>query len=169
MPEKRRRDTVSSSASSADEERRERHYMVRSGDEFDGRYCVKRELGKGTFGRVVEMFDKQEQRTVAVKVCEAVPNVAMREEHPSSSQVVRAIEKYKHEAEIEANIIFTLQRMLPREHNFPIVRLQRCFDERGHYCLVLDPMGPSLYHRLRDIRHMLDGAFQPLHLTVNAY
>ncbi|KAL3906311.1 MAG: hypothetical protein SGPRY_010598, partial [Prymnesium sp.] len=142
MP-KRRHEAISPSGSSTtesqrEEERRERHYMLRIGDEFDGRrYRVERQLGKGTFGRVIEMCDTLEGRTVAVKV-------------------VRAIEKYAHAAEIEAEIIFSMQRTLPRS-DFPIARLLRCFDDaRGHFCLAFEPMGPSLYHRLRDIRRTIE-------------
>ena len=59
--------------SEAAEERAEHHYMLRVGDEFDkGRYSVVGQLGKGTFGRVVEMFDTQEKSAVAVKVVRAV-------------------------------------------------------------------------------------------------
>ena len=147
---KRRHDALSASSSATgesqrDEERKERHYMLRVGDEFDrGRYRVQRQLGKGTFGRVVEMLDVQEDRTVAVKV-------------------VRAVEKYTHEAAIEAEIIEAVQRTLPRSSGFPIARLLRTFEHRGHYCIVLDPMGPSLYHRLRDIRHALEASPPPAH------
>ena len=63
----------SSDDSEAAEERAEHHYMLRAGDEFDkGRYSVVGQLGKGTFGRVVEMFDTQEKSAVAVKVVRAV-------------------------------------------------------------------------------------------------
>lgn len=152
--------------SGAEEERRERHYMVRKSDRFDGsRYRVIGQLGKGTFGRVVEMLDVTEDRLVAVKV-------------------VRAIEKYTQEAEIEADIIKAVQKTLPRAEGFPIARLLRTcarrhhrshpalahrtrrsdatrrpsaprpgrFESHGHYCLVLDKMGPSLYHVLRRTR-----------------
>jgi len=55
------------------EELAEHHYMLRVGDEFDnGRYKVQSQLGKGTFGRVVEMWDMVDNRTVAVKVVRAV-------------------------------------------------------------------------------------------------
>jgi len=112
--------------------------MLRVSDEFDNRrYRVLKELGKGTFGRVVEMEDTKEGKTVAVKV-------------------VRAIEKYAREAEDEAEILNAVQRSLPHDGSFPIVRLLRCFEARGHYCLVFETMGPSLYHRLRDIRRTLE-------------
>ena len=59
--------------SEAAEERAEHHYIMHVGDEFDkGRYTVVRQLGKGTFGRVVEMWDTASKRTVAVKVVRAV-------------------------------------------------------------------------------------------------
>jgi dual-specificity kinase len=74
---KRKRNGTGDESSSEDseiaEERAEHHYMLRKGDEFDhGRYVVVRQLGNGTFGRVVEMFDTTEKRDVAVKVIRAV-------------------------------------------------------------------------------------------------
>jgi len=110
--------------------------MLRKGDEFDrSRYVVAKQLGKGTFGRVVEMWDTVEQRGVAVKV-------------------VRAVEKYAREAEIEADIIRELQRTLPVPigRDFPIVRLLRTFESRGHYCLAFDKLGPSLFSALKAAR-----------------
>ena len=63
----------SSDDSEAAEERSEHHYMLRVGDEFDhGRYTVVQQLGKGTFGRVVEMWDRTEKLAVAVKIVRAV-------------------------------------------------------------------------------------------------
>ena len=63
----------SSDDSEAAEERAEHHYMLRVGDNFDkGRYTVVAQLGKGTFGRVVEMQDTVDKRAVAVKVVRAV-------------------------------------------------------------------------------------------------
>jgi len=107
--------------------------MLRVGDEFDkGRYTVASQLGKGTFGRVVEMVDKVDKRPVAVKV-------------------VRAVDKYAREAEIESEIIRALQRTLPADGSFPIVWLHRTFESRGHYCLAFDKMGPSLYSVLNKL------------------
>ena len=123
-----------------DEERSEKHYMLRMGDTFDdGRYRVLRQLGKGTFGRVVEMEDTNFGQKVAVKV-------------------VRAIEKYTHEAEIEAGILRRVQRSLPDEEDFPIVRLRRTFEWRGHYCIVSNTLGPSLYMTLKAARRRFEDA-----------
>ena len=63
----------SSDDSEAAEERAEHHYMLRVDDEFDkGRYTVTMQLGKGTFGRVVEMWDTVDKAAIAVKVVRAV-------------------------------------------------------------------------------------------------
>ena len=63
----------SSEDSAAAEERSQHHYMLRVGDTFDdGRYTVVGQLGKGTFGRVVEMWDAVDKRPVAIKVVRAV-------------------------------------------------------------------------------------------------
>ena len=68
----------SSDDSEAAEERAEHHYMLHVGDEFDhGRYSVMSQLGKGTCGRVVEMWDTTERRSVAVKVVRAVEKCAL--------------------------------------------------------------------------------------------
>ena len=67
----------SSDDSEAAEERAEHHYMLRAGDEFDkGRYTVVGQLGKGTFGRVVEMRDNVDGVSIAVKVVRAVDKCA---------------------------------------------------------------------------------------------
>ena len=62
--------------------------MLRVGDTFDGgRYSVVAQLGKGTFGRVVQMRDShRDALSLAVKV-------------------VRNVRKYRREAEIEAEIL----------------------------------------------------------------
>ena len=129
-----KRKRTGSDSEGREEARRENHYMLHVGDEFDaGRYRTVSQLGKGTFGRVVEMYDATEKRSIAVKV-------------------VRAVEKYAREAKIEADIMVEVQRTLPEGQRFPIARLLRTFESRGHFCLAFDRMGPSLYHALKIAR-----------------
>eukprot|EP00964_Phaeocystis_antarctica_P108151 scaffold72779_cov48-Phaeocystis_antarctica.AAC.1 len=124
--------STSESAGAQEEQRAERHYIMRVDDRFDGdRYRVIKQLGKGTFGRVVEMWDEHEQSHVAVKV-------------------VRAVEKYSREAEIEAEILLKVQKDAALD--LPIGRLMRSFSSQGHCCLVFDKLGPSLYHALRGVQ-----------------
>ena len=135
-PAKRNADRASCSTSESsgarEEQRLERHYIVREGDHFDDdRYRAVKQLGKGTFGRVVEMWDEREGRAVAVKV-------------------VRAVEKYSREAEVEADILRKVQSEAASD--LPIGRLLRTFSSHGHYCLVFDKLGPSLYHAIRGVR-----------------
>jgi len=111
--------------------------MLRHGDVFDSRYEVRRALGKGTFGRVVEMWDRVEKAVVAVKV-------------------VRAVEKYAREAQIESEILASVQQTLPPRERFPIARLLRTFVQNGHRCLVLERMGPSLYEVIKGMRREVE-------------
>lgn len=124
--------STSESAGALEEQLAERHYIMRVDDRFDGeRYRVIKQLGKGTFGRVVEMWDEQEHTHVAVKV-------------------VRAVEKYSREAEIEAEILLAVQKDAALD--LPIGRLMRSFSSQGHRCLVFGKLGPSLYHALRGVK-----------------
>ena len=106
------------------------HYIMVD-DRFDGeRYRVIKQLGKGNFGRVVEMWDEQSALT-----------------SPSRSSVV---EKYSREAEIEAEILPAVQKDAALD--LPIGRLIRSFSSQGHRCLVFGKLGPSLYHALRGVK-----------------
>jgi len=67
-------------------------------------------------------------------------------------KVIRAVDKYAREAEIEAEIIRELQRTLPTDIQFPIVKLHRTFQWKGHYCLAFEKMGPSLYSALKSVK-----------------
>lgn len=55
-----------------------------------GRYKILRSLGFGTYGKVVECWDRQARAFCAVKV-------------------VRAVPKYRHAAKTEVNILMALQ------------------------------------------------------------
>lgn len=84
--------------SEAAEERAEHHYMLKVGDDFDkGRYSVVQQLGKGTFGRVVEMWDASENLAVAVKVVRAVEKCAAR---PAPRRTARIASRMRKTAQL---------------------------------------------------------------------
>ena len=146
QPRKRKRGGTEGGGghSSEDPEAAERaeHYMLRKGDELTRVVCRDSAAGQGHRRPLVEMWDTHEQRAVAVKV-------------------VRAVEKYAREAEIEADIIHELQRSLPSKR-FPIVVLHRTFESRGHYCLAFEKMGPSLLSALKGVRAAAAATAEPV-------
>ena len=106
-------------------------YLGRYGDSIDGRYRVLRTLGKGTFGRVVECSEYGRKGLKAIKV-------------------VRSIKKYVDEARVEASILEDVQDRISNAHkgsenDSRIVHLYEDFSWNSHYCLVLEPLGISLY------------------------
>jgi len=89
-----------------------------------GRYKILRSLGSGTYGKVVECWDRQAGAYCAVKV-------------------VRAVPKYRHAAKTEVSVLQDLQG----DHR--CVKMLRSFDYRGHICLVFELLGPNLYEIMR--------------------
>lgn len=104
-----------------------------------GRYKILTSLGEGTFGKVVECWDKFERMRVAVKV-------------------VRNVKKYRDAANNEIQVLKHLRQSDPYDW-YHCVRLFRSFDHRGHVCMVFEKLGPSLYEYLRE------KSFQPFTLN----
>lgn len=94
-----------------------------------GAYRVDRQLGDGTFGRVLEctLLDRAGGGTVAVKV-------------------IRQVKKYAEAAKIEAQILRKIKHLAP---NSGCVELLDTFQEGPYYCLVFETLGQSLYDFLR--------------------
>jgi serine/threonine protein kinase len=86
---------------------------------------VLRESGKGTFGKVLLCEDVDSRETFAIKV-------------------VRRIRKYTDAAAIEAAILADVNDADPSGASL-CVRFFHSFDHGGHYCLVFEPLGMSLY------------------------
>ena len=81
--------------------------------------------GIGTFGRVLECKDTQDNSVVAIKV-------------------VRAIDKYTHSAKIEADILKKVNAR-DKDNTSLCVRMFGDFMFEKHYCLVFEKLGSSLY------------------------
>ncbi|KAF9416415.1 dual specificity protein kinase kns1, partial [Podila epigama] len=106
------------------------HYVVVPNDDFTSRYKIMRLLGQGTFGKVVECFDRVTGTHCAIKI-------------------IRAVQKYRDASKIEARVLNTLKRSDPR-NEFKCLHLNECFDFRNHVCMVFDLLGQSIYDWLKD-------------------
>ncbi|XP_011019686.1 PREDICTED: serine/threonine-protein kinase AFC3 [Populus euphratica] len=110
------------------EDDREGHYMFNLGENLTPRYKILSKMGEGTFGRVLECWDRQRREYVAIKV-------------------VRSIHKYRDAAMIEVDI---LQRVAKNEKaSSRCVQIRNWFDYRNHICIVFEKLGPSLFDFLK--------------------
>ncbi|KAJ2742641.1 serine threonine protein kinase CMGC group [Coemansia sp. BCRC 34301] len=109
---------------------RDGHYIVVPGRDFNSRFKIRRLLGQGTFGKVMECEDAASGRLVAIKVIRAVP-------------------KYRDAAKIEIRVLQTLQRNDPT-NTFQCMHVNETFDHRNHVCMVFDLLGPSVFDFLKE-------------------
>lgn len=101
------------------------HYIIKINDSFANRFVIVKLLGQGTFGKVVQCFDKVNREQVAIKI-------------------IRNIQKYRDAAKIELRILSTLKKFDNANKNH-CIHLRECFDYRGHICIVTDLLKISLY------------------------
>ena len=103
------------------------HFHVVLGLDIDAeaRYKIIAYLGDGTFGKVVQAWDRTLRQFCAVKI-------------------VRNIPKYTKDAEYEANYMQRIVKDDP-DDKASCVRLRETFvNDRGHMCLVMSRHGPNL-------------------------
>eukprot|EP00760_Papus_ankaliazontas_P011574 PhM_4_TR14858/c0_g2_i1/m.26167/K08287/E2.7.12.1; dual-specificity kinase len=104
------------------------HFYVVLGEDVDtstGRYKILSMLGQGTFGKVVEAWDRTLKVYCAVKI-------------------VRNTPKYTRDAQIEVKYMERVCQRDPRGE-FAIVRVQRNFiNDQGHMCIVMPKHGRCL-------------------------
>ncbi|KAJ1462449.1 kinase-like domain-containing protein [Pelagophyceae sp. CCMP2097] len=116
------------------------HYEGKAGAVLKDRYEVVCDAGMGTFGRVVECIDLESssKRRVCIKV-------------------VRRISRYTESAAVEADILREVNKS-PGAGGDLIVKLLSTFEAQGHYCLVFEKCGASLYEFLKANQY---NAFSP--------
>ncbi|GMH35532.1 hypothetical protein BSKO_03400 [Bryopsis sp. KO-2023] len=105
------------------------YYTYVCGENLSPRYKILSKLGEGTFGMVLECWDRITKDYVAAKV-------------------IRNIDKYRRAAMIELEVLNTLEKN-DTEGKRHCISLQRWFDYRGHVCMVFDRLGPSLFDFLQ--------------------
>ncbi|KAG0204773.1 dual specificity protein kinase kns1 [Mortierella sp. GBA30] len=109
---------------------KEGHYIVVPNEDLTPRYKIIRLLGQGTFGKVVECFDRDTGRHCAIKI-------------------IRAVQKYRDASKIETRVLNTLKRHDPH-NSYKCLHLNEYFDYRNHVCMVFDLLGQSIYDWLKD-------------------
>ncbi|RLN22349.1 serine/threonine-protein kinase AFC3 [Panicum miliaceum] len=114
------------------EDDRDGHYVFDLGENLTRRYKILSKMGEGTFGRVLECWDRETREYVAIKV-------------------VRSIRKYRDAAMIEIDVLNRLSEN--EKYRSLCVQIQRWFDYRNHICIVFEKLGPSLYDFLKRNRY----------------
>lgn len=105
------------------------HYIVVPDADLTDRYAVKKLLGQGTFGKVVQANDKKRNKLVAIKI-------------------IRSVQKYRDASRIELRVLSTLKANDSENRN-RCIHLRDCFDYRGHICIVMDLLGQSVFDFLK--------------------
>ncbi|XP_047310488.1 serine/threonine-protein kinase AFC2-like isoform X1 [Impatiens glandulifera] len=107
---------------------KEGHYMFELGENLTSRYKIQSKMGEGTFGQVLECWDRENKEMVAIKI-------------------VRGIKKYRDAAMIEVDMLQQLGKHDKGGNR--CVQIRNWFDYRNHICIVFEKLGPSLYDFLR--------------------
>ncbi|XP_073386051.1 serine/threonine-protein kinase AFC1 isoform X3 [Physcomitrium patens] len=94
------------------------HYMFELGENITPRYKIISKKGEGTFGRVLECWDREVQEYVAIKV-------------------IRNVQKYRDAAMIEIDVLRTLAKN-DKLGTRRCVQLKTWFDYRNHVCILLE-------------------------------
>ncbi|XP_034673086.1 serine/threonine-protein kinase AFC2 isoform X1 [Vitis riparia] len=110
------------------EDDKDGHYIFALGENLTSRYKINSKMGEGTFGQVLECWDRERKEMVAVKI-------------------VRGIKKYREAAMIEIEVLQQLAKHDKGGNR--CVQIRNWFDYRNHICIVFEKLGPSLYDFLR--------------------
>ncbi|KAL2539582.1 Serine/threonine-protein kinase AFC2 [Abeliophyllum distichum] len=110
------------------EDDKDGHYIFELGENLTSRYKIHSKMGEGTFGQVLECWDREKEEMVAIKI-------------------IRGIKKYRDAAMIEVEVLQQLGRHDKGSNR--CVQIRNWFDYRNHMCIVFEKLGPSLYDFLR--------------------
>ena len=105
------------------------HYIVQHNTVMTERYDILRLLGQGTFGKVVEAYDKKKRSNCAVKI-------------------IRSVQKYRDASRIELRVLSTLA-LNDKNNRNKCIHLRDSFDFRNHICIVTDLLGQSVFDFLK--------------------
>lgn len=106
----------------------EGHLIYQRHDVLSKRYEIIKDLGEGTFGKVVQCKDYESGEKVAVKI-------------------IRNVAKYRDAAKIEIDI---LKKISEGESLEGCVEMLHSFNHHGHICIVFETLGKSVFDFLKD-------------------
>ena len=149
---KRKRESSGAKSSSQARDDTVGHFLGGPGTIINDYYRIIRELGVGTFGRVVECLDlEKEEEDRRRGYVDDDGNKKNGDDNLVAIKMVRKVRRYYESAIIEADILSEVNRKGgPRSRgttHFAI--LHDAFSFRGHYCLVFESLGPSLYDYIK--------------------
>jgi dual-specificity kinase len=98
-------------------------------DRADSTDKIVKLLGQGTFGKVVEAYDRRKKSRCAIKI-------------------IRSVQKYRDASRIELRVLSTLASN-DRSNRNKCIHLRHCFDFRNHICIVTDLYGQSVFDFLK--------------------
>mmetsp|Transcript_14541 Transcript_14541/g.23935 ORF Transcript_14541/g.23935 Transcript_14541/m.23935 type:complete len:452 (+) Transcript_14541:324-1679(+) len=105
------------------------HLQYELGESITPVYKILAPLGEGTFGRVLECWDRKSRSYCAIKI-------------------IRSVQKYRDAAMIEIDVLKAVQKSDP-VGKFNCIKMETWFDYRGHICMVFEKCGLSLFDFLR--------------------
>lgn len=105
------------------------HYIIKPNESLTTRYKMMRLLGQGTFGKVVECYDRVKRTFCAIKI-------------------IRAIPKYRDASKIEIRVLNSLKEHDPINLN-KCIHLIEWFDYQNHICMVFELLGQSVFDFLK--------------------
>ena len=105
------------------------NYIIKAGEEFNDRFILKKQVGKGSFGVVAHATDNTEKCDVAIKI--------IKSQRPFAKQ-----------AQTEIRLL-EFMRDKNKDNAHGIVCLKEYFRYRSHVCLVFEYLGDNLYELIK--------------------
>jgi CDC-like kinase len=108
------------------------HLIYVPGDILQARYKIRKTLGEGTFGKVVQVKDLRNE-------CR----------NRSALKIIKNVDKYREAAKLEINVLKKIKEKDPHAKYLCVAMLD-WFDYHGHMCIVFDLLGLSVFDFLKE-------------------
>lgn len=124
------------------------HLIYHPGDLLQARYEVDRQLGEGTFGKVVEVIDRKFDARAHTN-SQTGGGSRPRSRRRLALKVIKNVDKYREAAKLEINVLEKLSEKDP-DRRFLCVTMLDWFDFHGHICIAFDLLGVSVFDFMKE-------------------